>query len=189
VGRRYDVRLSVAGKQHHIACASTQPEGAKLYDLALWKLGPKMTRKLEPNFLDDFSFITQDMVDRLCPRLNALYEDLPFASLADESRDENDLREERLSGKAATLQRGLADYNDVLLFLKRGRVGLLELSRKWGSRRLKLRYIHKLPAVQSEMETMESLIENAIESVQKVEGLMESQRAYYQKLTNEGDGL
>src|SRR6185369_16323556 len=63
LNRQYIVRVSAQGKQHFVAMADCQEQAAMLYDLALWKLAPKLTRKLKLNFPDDFSFITQEKVD------------------------------------------------------------------------------------------------------------------------------
>jgi len=184
----YFVRLTVQGKQQFISCEYCQDDAAKAYDLALWKLAPKMTRVAKPNDREGFRSITQADVDSFCPKLNELYAATPFLELAHEAIPEDVLREEALERSHDEKQpSGLKDYQKVLLHLKRVRVMLVATSTRLSVERLKLPYFHKLAEAPAGWVNVEADIEQTVTRLKTLIESMEAQRAYYLKLVQSGE--
>lgn len=181
--KAYAVRLSVGGKQVFVSSEITQKDAGKTYDIALWKLCPKIGRKPEPNFPDEFEFITQDMVDRVCPRLNKLYAEAPYLELSDESIPEDKLRERQLTGQSRRRAPvALLGYNEYILDVRRQRSNLLALRVKLEAGSIQLENLHKLAEVTSVLSQIQLLLGSTEEQIKKLEASLESQRPYYQKL-------
>lgn len=179
--KHYVVRLSVAGKQHCIGVAYSQERARRLYDLAVWKLAPKATRKLKPNDVEAFGFITQEAIDRECPRLNKIFKLVP--ALADTDESEQELRERVLSGRVKQVStRGLAEYNSAILFLRGFRAEIMQQQRRSALRRLKLPFLPKLAQAGGLWNTLDENLRGLEGNLLELEQSLESQRAYYQKL-------
>ena len=182
--RCYNVRISVAGKQLHVATSSHQSIAANLYDLALWKLCPKMTKHLEPNYPEYFSLVTQRSVESNCPRLNKLYARLPFVREGDRNLDEDTLRELVLAGRNQPEQTDsqMHDYDKTIEFLRRAVVELADIEVKLANRTSKITKLNKLaeaPIIHSDLRSFLGQVRRHTERF----GLsLERQRIYYQKL-------
>jgi hypothetical protein len=189
VGGGYSVRLSVGGKQLNIGIRYSQADAAALYDLAVWKFAPKMSRKPKLNFPDEFEFTNQDMVDRECPRLNELYLETPYLSLRDEAIAEShgveSLRLRALKGEVAAPTRNLSSFNSALSHLKSLRGHLLVASGELESQRFGLAYLHKLSKADGLWQDMTAELGDLCARIQQIESSMEEQRAYYQKLADD----
>ncbi len=180
----YNVRISVAGKQMHVACSASQGFAAYLYDLALWKLCPKMAKKPEPNGADDFRFASQHRVDQFCPRLNKLYERAPFLRVGDGMVTEEALREFALNGRNVVASSDeMEDYDKAVEFLRRAVVEVSDIEVKLANRMSRLTRLHKL----AEAPLLRNKLKDALDTAQNEFGWLreslERQRAYYQKLT------
>jgi len=184
----YLVRLTVQGKQHFISCEYCQDDAAKAYDLALWKMAPKMTRVLKPNDKTSFEFITQAEVDRFCPRINELYETLPFLTSEDEELTEEVLRNRSLHRRYdERVAPGLNDFQDALFYLKRFRITVVEASARLFVERSKLPYLHKLPEASRLWSLLIADVTQAEARLMTLEQSLEAQRAYYLKLVQSGE--
>lgn len=185
LGQRYDVRLTLGGKQTHIASCYSQVEAAKAYDMALWLFGPKMGRRLQPNFPDEFGFINRDMIARELPRLLKVYDVMPFRHSDDESVDEDALRDRLLKGTfERTPTHGLADYNQFVDSLKRLRMLIENENIKLHKRKSALPLIHKLGVIPSRFEAVVLQLAATIDQTQELEKLLETNRSYYQKIAH-----
>lgn len=187
--KAYVVRLTVAGSQLFIGQAYSQTIAARLYDLALWKFAAKFLRPMHVNFPDEFPHITQEVIDRDCPRLNELYQTTPFLRLADEQVEESELRHARIANgfiapndfKSATTRNV---YTTILLRHKRRRVEVTDLFTGVERDRLRLK-LNKLPDLESKFREVETVLAAASKKLLALEGAMESQQEYYERLQHE----
>lgn len=179
--KAYAVRLSVAGKQHCIGYRHTQKESAELYDLALWKLAPKMDRRIQPNFPDEFQYITAVKVDAECPKLNELYESLPFQLPGDEALDEEDLRDRSFSARGKARMQGVTRYDATHEAVRRHRAGLALPLLKFEAQHEALLFerLRKVPAVNNLMQEAAAAARRYVELLTQLEAAMAANRAYY----------
>lgn len=185
----YNVRLSVQGTQHFITSAWSQHSAASLYDLALWKLCPKIGRKFSPNFPDDFDGICQLDVDAECPSLNALFDAIPFLTTDDEKLGESALRARILNREPSPSQmlktRSNRQFVDALIAMKKVSAQLMTVQKEAETRRLSLVALHKLPAIVELFQSVESSLRHTVEQNKQLEELMEKSAGYYSKLIEE----
>ncbi len=178
----YQVRVSAGGKQLYVALAITQDEAAALYDLALWKLAPKLSKRPTPNFPEDFPFLNQAQVDRDCPRLNQLYADTPFLKSTDEFIDEAALRAAALAGPAKRrCSRAMSQYDDFVRDLRRNRIALVEMRNKLELSQLKLPWLRKLAEAPVVVTGIDDALKRIEEHFKLAESSLENQRPYYEK--------
>lgn len=181
-GLRYDVRLTVHGKQTHIAACYTQADAARAYDLALWLLGPKLGRRIKPNDPEGFELIGMDDIERECPRLLKLYAVTPFRNIADESIDESVLRSHCLAGSSNPVPtHGLTDFNRYVEQLKRFRLSIESEAVKLAKRRSLLVHLKELAQAPNMADQLVLDMGALVNLIQKLEQSMELQRSYYQK--------
>ncbi len=180
--RCYNVRINVQGKQLHVATSSSQSDAAYLYDLALWKLCPKMRAKLEPNDPEVFSFLSQSKIDNHCSRLNKLYASVPFLQYRDECRPEEELRNEAQGREPRDAGDGMADYDKAVAFLSRTVVELADLEVKLANRMSKVTKLHKLAHGKEGYSDTEFDLGCARRRFEALKESMQRQRPYYQKL-------
>ena len=189
----YNVRLSVQGRQHFLTSAWSQHSAASLYDLALWKLCPKIGRKFVPNFPDDFDSICQLDVDAELPTLNELFASIPFLTVEDERLGEAALRARILNQQPSPSQmlktRGNRQFVDSMYEYKKFRatieMGLVKVQQS----RSELIALHKLPAIVELCQSVESALRQSVEQSKQLEELMEKSATYYGKLIAESENL
>lgn len=180
--KSYVSKISVAHRQWYLGETHSQRNAAQLYDLAVWKFAPKMTRHLRPNFPEDFSFITQEFVTRAVPRLDRLYDMIPFLQPDDASVPEETLRERALNRKTVTKPKGLGPIDELLL---RNRASRSHIESE-GAALLKMRgrmpLISKIPEVQASFQKVLSLIAQLSDAVGETEAALLRNRQYYLSL-------
>jgi len=189
----YNVRLSVQGRQHFLTSAWSQHSAASLYDLALWKLCPKIGRKFVPNFPDDFDSICQLDVDAELPTLNELFASIPFLTAEDERLGEAALRARILNLEPSPSQmlktRGNRQFVDVMFQVKKFRAavesGMVDIQHS----RSCLAALHKLPAIVELFQSAEASIREFVNTSKQIEELMEKSATYYSKLVAESESL
>lgn len=184
----YLVRITIAGRQQHVASAHSQEEAARLYDLAQWYLAPKIARKPEPNYPDDFEFITREKVERECPNIISIFNRSPYLSIAEEGVSDDELRSRRIAGQSSSLvPKGLAQYNDAVMNLRRQRGSIANLSGILGLTKLRLPLVQKLAQVPTLWDNVIKQLGDVELTMKVLEESLEAQRAYYQGLAARGD--
>ncbi len=183
----YNVRISVAGKQLHVATSRIQGDAAKLYDMALWKFRGKMFKAAMPNDAEGFSLITQRQIDTHCPRLNMLYTSLPYLNQEDEWEDEEKLRERMMRRSSGNVfgqtkpESEMHDYDKAVEFLRRAVVDIADLECKLANRMGRLTRLHKLAEAPLEFKSFGIAFATARIHGNRLRDSLERQREYYQK--------
>lgn len=70
----YIVQIRVRKQVIQVARVKDAKLAAQIYDVALWKLSPFIAACSKPNFPNEFSSITQEDVNNLCPLANQWYD-------------------------------------------------------------------------------------------------------------------
>ena len=191
--RRYLVRVGANSRQYSIAAVCSQHYGASLYDLALWKLCPKLGRRIKPNFPESFDEICQLDVDEQCPRLNSLFAELPWLSMADESLGEAGVRARilNLNPLPSIQQRDRTNrqFLDCMYNRKKFRALIETELIHSESERSTLAMIHKLPAIVELFQSLEESLRESAGLSKQLEELMEKSATYYSKLVAESESL
>jgi hypothetical protein len=176
----YDVRISVGGRQVHVGVRHSQSEAARLYDLAAWKLCPKISRRVKPNDETFFSAITDELVQKEAPNLLEIYARLGFLNMDDGGKSEAELRARHLEQTGTAARTAEQDYDFAVASVQRGQVEVLELAQTLSRRTAKLgRAFRKLAGAPNMLRTALTELEQVARSLDMVQYSMKTQREYY----------
>lgn len=189
VNKSWMVRLGINGKQEFIGLANSQEQAARLYDLALWRLAPKLRQRIKPNFPDDFTFINHDKVTRTCPRLDKIFFSLPYVRTDDDRRDEDELRTALLAGSRSDCHSfcpAVANFEHNIIELKKLRTRLEGFAVNLELAELKTPLFHKLAVAPVLWGEVQASLRQTAGMIERLEASMEHQREYFVKMHREG---
>lgn len=176
----YDVRISVGGRQLHVGTCRTQYDAARLYDLAAWKLCPKISRRVKPNDETFFSAITDEVVQREAPNLVDIYARLGFLNVDDGGKSESELRARHLEQTGTAARTPEQDYDHAVASIQRAQAELLELRQVLNRRTLKLgRAFKKLAGAPALLNSAFDQLAETARVMDAAQASMTLQREYY----------
>lgn len=185
---RYDVKITVAGVQRYVGTAYSHQSAAQLYDLALWRLCPKLGKLRRPNFPEAFQQITQEQIDNLVPGLNVLYRHLGYVNVGDENVGDDKLREQwfanldRRFEEVRSAERNRTDhFANLLHYVKASEIRQRELLRRLQALRSKVPRLSILPSAVAGFNKLTDTLVTGISAHGEFGAALDTQKEYYEK--------
>lgn len=181
---RYDVRISVGGVQHYVGTAYSQKSAALLYDMALWRICPKLAKLRQPNFPREFYGLTQGQVDEALPGIGKFYDRVPHLSEEDKGRTDDELRARWLSDLRAPTKQETTPfdpYRNLLQYLKALSLRQRELMLQLERRREKVRRLEVLPSALVAYDQVLAASATLTRAQEQLAESLANQKDYYEK--------